>query len=558
MCDTLHQRVQLRDGQRARCRVCSAELARSSRLNRARMIPLVLACLMLFLMANAFPIVAIELQGTVHQLTLVGAVTTLLQSGMFAVAAMVFVPTLLLPGIYLVTLLGVLWLTGSERIPGRVLNRMVRSMQQMYPWSMVEVFLLGVLVAIIKLSSMASIIAGPALWAWMGTTLTLTVVLTFRLRRLIRRTHQPVGAVHVCDGEVVYASSAGDSSGGAPDAGASGVSGAGRSGASKADRRGPVTGSWLASEPRHAPPGAALGDISGYAAGMSGHAAGRLDTDARARSGAPERVTRSAASQEGRNSQAGRSAASGRDAPVRGRQARATLPLTAAGSARFCSQRLGMMACHHCDTVWADVQEGDHCRHCGARLHLRKPGGLGVTWALLITAVILYFPANLLPVMTTSTIFGTDDSTILSGVVFFWDEGEWALAAIIFIASFLIPLFKLTALVLMALMVQFRSLWRLHERTHLYDIVEWVGRWSMLDVFVVAVTSSLIQVPGVAVIKAGPGIAAFGAVVVLTMLATMSFDPRLAWDMRFRPGLRWVRRRRRTTRMNRINRKARG
>lgn len=494
MCDTLHQRVQLRDGQRARCRVCSAELARSSRLNRARMIPLVLACLMLFLMANAFPIVAIELQGTVHQLTLVGAVTTLMQSGMFAVAAMVFVPTLLLPGIYLVTLLGVLWLTGSERIPGRVLNRMVRSMQQMYPWSMVEVFLLGVLVAIIKLSSMASIIAGPALWAWMGTTLTLTVVLTFRLRRLIRRTHQPVGAVHVCDGEVVYGDDAEvPASRVLPGSPASGASG-------------PVTGSWLASEPRHV----------------------------------------------------ARSMAHGQAAPVRGRQARATLPLTAAGSARFCSQRLGMMACHHCDTVWADVQEGDHCRHCGARLHLRKPGGLGVTWALLITAIILYFPANLLPVMTTSTLFGTDDSTILSGVVFFWDEGEWALAAIIFIASFLIPLFKLTALVLMALMVQFRSLWRLHERTHLYDIVEWVGRWSMLDVFVVAVTSSLIQVPGVAVIKAGPGIAAFGAVVVLTMLATMSFDPRLAWDMRFRPGLRWVRRRRRTNRMNRINRKARG
>ena len=221
-----------------------------------------------------------------------------------------------------------------------------------------------------------------------------------------------------------------------------------------------------------------------------------------------------------------------------GAQAGVGLPLTTAGSARFCSQRLGMIACHHCDTVWAEVREGDRCRHCGARLLRRKPGGLGVTWALLITAIILYFPANLLPVMTTSTIFGTDDSTILSGVVYFWHEGEWALAAIIFIASFLIPLFKLTALVLMALMVQFRSLWRLKQRTHLYDIVEWVGRWSMLDVFVVAVTSSLIQVPGVAVIKAGPGIAAFGAVVVLTMLATMSFDPRLAWDARFRPGFR--------------------
>ena len=108
MCDTLHRRVHLKDGQRARCRVCGSELARSSRLNRARMIPLVLTCLLLFVMANVFPIVAIELQGTVHQLTLVDAVTTLLQSGMFAVALMVFVSTLFLPGLYLLTLLFVL------------------------------------------------------------------------------------------------------------------------------------------------------------------------------------------------------------------------------------------------------------------------------------------------------------------------------------------------------------------------------------------------------------------------------------------------------------------
>jgi len=156
-------------------------------------------------MANVFPIVAIELQGTVHQLTLVGAVMTLLQSEMFAVALMVFVPTLFLPGLYLLTLLFVLWLTGRGDVPASVQNRLVRMMQQVYPWSMVEVFLLGVLVAIIKLSSMASIIAGPALWAWMGTTITLTVVLTFRLRRLIRRTHMPVGEVRLQDDQVGYA-----------------------------------------------------------------------------------------------------------------------------------------------------------------------------------------------------------------------------------------------------------------------------------------------------------------------------------------------------------------
>lgn len=471
MCDTLHRRPRLAPGQTAHCRMCAATLHRHSRLDRARITPLVLACLLLFVMANAFPVVTLELQGARLPLTLIGAVKTLLDYEMIAVAVMVVLPTLLLPGLHLLVLLAVLVMDRLP-LPDLLFNRMVRMMQQLHPWSMVEVFLLGVLVAIIKLSSMASIIPGPALWALMGTTITLTVVLNVDLRGLVRRRPwiaRPAVAVV-----------------GAP------------------------LPAGVPTRPALSPRLAAADD----AAGEGGrHLADALRTR-RVLAGHPV----AAARQRGSGAGVG-----GRVAVLHPHVEHTWL----------CGRELGVIACHHCNTVWSDAREGEHCGHCDAPLRQRKRGGLSVTWALLITALILYFPANFLPVMTTRTLFGDLDDTILSGVVYFWAEGEWALAAIIFIASFLIPLFKLGALVLLASLTWAGSLWRLKERTRLYDIVEWVGRWSMLDVFVVAVTSSLVQVPGTAEVLSGPGIAAFGAVVVLTMLATMSFDPRLAWDARF-------------------------
>jgi paraquat-inducible protein A len=194
------------------------------------------------------------------------------------------------------------------------------------------------------------------------------------------------------------------------------------------------------------------------------------------------------------------------------------------------ARELGLIACHHCGTVWRGAVEGEDCGRCGARLHSRKPDSLNRTWALLITACMLYLPANLLPVMTTRSLFGVQEDTILSGVIYFWISGDWALAAIIFIASFLVPLFKLGALILMAQAVRRRSAWARAERTRLYRIVEAIGRWSMLDVFVVSLLAGLVRLGNVAEITAGPGIAAFGGVVVLTMLASSGFDPRLGWD----------------------------
>jgi paraquat-inducible protein A len=194
--------------------------------------------------------------------------------------------------------------------------------------------------------------------------------------------------------------------------------------------------------------------------------------------------------------------------------------------------QLGLMGCRHCGTVWQRAAEGAACGRCGTRLHARKPHSIQRTWALLIAAAILYLPANLLPVMITRSLFGAQRDTILSGVIYFWVSGAYGLAAIVFVASFLVPLFKLSALTLMTIMAQRHSASRPHERATLYRILEVIGRWSMLDVFVVSLLTGLVRIQGFAEVTAGVGIAAFGAVVVLTMLASLSFDPRLNWDSR--------------------------
>lgn len=192
----------------------------------------------------------------------------------------------------------------------------------------------------------------------------------------------------------------------------------------------------------------------------------------------------------------------------------------------------GLMPCRRCGTVWRDADDGEGCARCGSTLHRRKPDSLNRTWALLAAACLMYLPANLLPVMITRSLFGSQADTIMSGIVFFWLSGSYGIAAIIFVASFLVPLFKLAVLFLLLVTAQRRSDWRRAERARLYHVIEVIGRWSMLDVFVVALLAGLVRIQGFAEITAGLGIAAFGSVVVLTMLASLSFDPKLSWDGR--------------------------
>ncbi|KVE39829.1 paraquat-inducible protein A [Burkholderia sp. TSV86] len=199
--------------------------------------------------------------------------------------------------------------------------------------------------------------------------------------------------------------------------------------------------------------------------------------------------------------------------------------------------RAGMASCHACAHVQklVPVSPGaphpkTRCERCGAALHLRTPDSIARTWAFLIAATILYLPANLLPIMHTTSIVGSQDDTIMSGVVYFWISGEWPLAAIVFIASILVPMLKLGVLLILVVTAQRRSAWRPMQRTKLYRIVERIGRWSMLDIFVVTLTVALVHFRSLATITAGPAALAFGAVVILTMIASMQFDPRLIWD----------------------------
>ncbi|MFJ1259683.1 paraquat-inducible protein A [Cupriavidus sp. CuC1] len=191
---------------------------------------------------------------------------------------------------------------------------------------------------------------------------------------------------------------------------------------------------------------------------------------------------------------------------------------------------MGLVSCHACDALSPRTMEGEPCPRCGATLHHRKPDSLTRTWAFLLSAFILYLPANLLPVMVTQSILGTQRDTIFSGVVYLWLSGSNLLAIVVLIASIVVPLLKMIILTLLLLSVHFRSRWRIRQQTKLYGLVELIGRWSMLDIFVVALLASLVRAGALATIIPGAGAMAFGSVVVLTMLASLSFDPRLLWD----------------------------
>ncbi|WP_372681065.1 paraquat-inducible protein A [Desulfosarcina sp.] len=203
-------------------------------------------------------------------------------------------------------------------------------------------------------------------------------------------------------------------------------------------------------------------------------------------------------------------------------------------SADHSAARSGLFNCHGCSLLVRRSSAAGRvqvrCPRCGTPLHIRKPNSIARTWALLIAAIIFYIPANLLPVTITTYLGSTQSDTIMSGVIFFMQTGSWGIALIIFVASIVVPIAKLIVLAGLLLSIQRRSRWRPEERTILYRVTELVGRWSMLDVFVVTVLVALVRLGYLTTIEAGPGIVYFAAVVVITMIAAMTFDPRLIWD----------------------------
>ncbi|MFL1527254.1 paraquat-inducible protein A [Pseudomonas sp. O230] len=194
------------------------------------------------------------------------------------------------------------------------------------------------------------------------------------------------------------------------------------------------------------------------------------------------------------------------------------------------ASELNLCLCHSCGLACDMTGEPHECERCGAPLHRRKTNALTRTWAYLLTSLVFYIPANLLPVMNTKMVGNGADSTIMGGVLDFWQHGAWDIALIIFIASIAVPGIKFVALTLLLVTVQRESLWARKERSKMFRLVELIGYWSMLDVIVVALVASLVKFQALADIEPRAGILFFGLVVVFTMLSAMSFDPRLIWD----------------------------
>src|SRR5476649_1893695 len=194
---------------------------------------------------------------------------------------------------------------------------------------------------------------------------------------------------------------------------------------------------------------------------------------------------------------------------------------------------LGLVVCHTCALVCRPGEPADqamHCPRCHTRLYRRRPASLSRAWALLIAAVTLYFPANLMPVMYSSLLGNGGENTILAGVWAFWRAGSYGVAGLIFIASVVIPCIKFIALGLLLLTCGRGSGWARAERTRLYRFTEAIGYWSMLDVMVVAVVSALVKFQQLSDAEPRCGILFFALVVLFTLLCAMSFDPRLIWD----------------------------
>ena len=192
------------------------------------------------------------------------------------------------------------------------------------------------------------------------------------------------------------------------------------------------------------------------------------------------------------------------------------------------ARQAGLVACRRCGQV--DLIEATTCARCGAHLQSRDTDSLQKVWAWLIAGMIAYIPANIYPILLTRSLGHTSDSTIIGGVIELIELDSYGVALIVFVASVMIPIGKFIAIMYLAISVQRQSIMNMHQRHRLYDVVEFIGRWSMIDVFVVAILSALVQLDSIATINPGIAAVSFALSVIFTMLAAQSFDPRLIWD----------------------------
>lgn len=189
----------------------------------------------------------------------------------------------------------------------------------------------------------------------------------------------------------------------------------------------------------------------------------------------------------------------------------------------------GLACCHVCGELNA-IDNNRYCTVCHTRLHLRIPHSLQISIAFLLTACVCYIPASVLPIMYTETLGSATANTIVGGVVTLWTHGSYLIASVIFIASVIVPIGKMLAIAWLCYSVINPDARRVEQQKHIYELTEFIGKWSMVDVFVVALLVALVQVGGLMSIKPGAAGLAFAGVVIFTMISARAFDARLIWD----------------------------
>ena len=392
-CGLLQQIPELDSGGSANCARCPTILRRVSPHRLQHIIALVIAALVLLVVMCAFPLMSVETAGIRRVANLFSGPEELVRQSMAPLAIVVLFVTVFAPLIRLVATLYVL-IRAHERHPPRHLRRLFAWAEKLRPWSMIEVFVLGVFVAYVKLGDLVTIGLRTGVYALFA----LTIVLV-----------------------------------------------------------------WLDSA---------------------------LDREA-----VWERLDRE-------------------DDPDR-------LP---------CHGSAGGVGCETCGLVSAPQDYDAHCPRCGSSLHPRRPYSIQRTWALVIGAAILYIPANYYPVLSIVQLGAGQPSTILGGVEELITARQYPLAALVFFASIAVPVLKLVGLSIMMIATQTGLAGRLRDRTRLYHIVRFIGRWSMIDIFMESLLGALVAFGAVITIQPGMGAVAFCAVVILTMFAAETFDPRLMWD----------------------------
>lgn len=190
----------------------------------------------------------------------------------------------------------------------------------------------------------------------------------------------------------------------------------------------------------------------------------------------------------------------------------------------------GVISCHSCGLLAAVALAGTPCPRCEEKLHLRKTDSITRTWALVLTSTIFFIPANVLPIMQVDFLGSPEPSTVMDGIIYFFEHGSYAIGLIIFTASVLVPLFKIVGLAILLFAARSANPKQLRQKTKMYRFISFIGRWSMLDIFVIALLTALVDFGFFTTINAAPAATYFCMVVIFTMLAAISFDPRIMWD----------------------------